>query len=225
MRPWTESLPKPLIPVSGRPFADLQLQLLADQGISDVVYSAGYRASQLQSFIGDGARWGLSVRYVVEDEHQLLGTAGALRLAADQGALAERFFILYGDSYLPIELPPVCDAYTARGLPALMTVLRNDGRWDRSNVEFRDGLVVHYDKDAPTPDMRFIDYGLSIMSRKLVEDNVPPDGTADLGRLFHQLSGSSFLAGFEVHQRFYEVGSLQGLRDLEEYLSDRARQA
>jgi prepilin-type processing-associated H-X9-DG protein len=217
----TESLPKALLPVCGKPFADHQLALLARRGVRRVVYSVAYKGDQIRAHVGDGTRFGLAVTYVDEGADRR-GTAGALRLALDRGVLPETFFVLYGDSYLPIALAPVADAFRTSGAPALMTVFRNDGRWDTSNVLYADGRVLLYDKSRRDPraaEMRFIDYGLSLLSRDVVADRVAPDTVADLGTLFHALSVEGRLAGHEVSERFYEVGSPEGLRDLEAFLT------
>jgi NDP-sugar pyrophosphorylase family protein len=219
MRRWTESLPKALIPVLGRPFADRQLEWLQAGGVSDVVYSIGYRGDMIRSALGDGSRFGLSIRYVDEGT-KLRGTAGALRLAVDEGALAESFFVLYGDSYLTVDLGKVWATFSHQSSPALMTVFRNDGHWDQSNVVYRDGVVDLYDKTGPRrDDMVFIDYGLSILSRCVIERSVPSGAPADLATLYHQLSVDGRLAGFEATTRFYEIGSEEGLQSLEAYLS------
>jgi NDP-sugar pyrophosphorylase family protein len=156
------------------------------------------------------------IRYVDEGE-QLRGTGGALRLAHQQGVLDESFLVIYGDSFLPVEFAPVWRSFHASGMPALMTVLRNQGRWDRSNVVYENGRLMLYDKQAD-PRMQHIDYGLSAFRRELF-DQMPE--VFDLATLLHQLSLDSQLAGFEVHQRFYEIGSPQGLSDLERYLDIR----
>ena len=154
-----------------------------------------------------------SIRYVDEGEN-LRGTAGALRLARGEGVLDESFFVIYGDSFLPVEFAPISSAFQASGQPALMTVLHNEGRWDRSNVIYQPGRVVLYDK-AAAPGMQYIDYGLSCFRRDLFDDPTP----SDLAVLFHELSVSGRLAGFQVHERFYEIGSPAGLRDFEQYLA------
>lgn len=220
MRPFTENRPKALLPVLGRPFADWQLRYLAAQGIERVTYSIGHGGDKLRDFVGDGSRFGLTVRWVSEGSH-LRGTAGALRLALDRQALDDAFFVLYGDSYLPISMARVSEAWRASGLPALMTVLRNDGRWDRSNVIYEPGHVMLYDKRAAEAQrirMHWIDYGLSVLTKGIVSNLVPQETVADLADVLKQLSLKGELAGFEVDQRFYEVGSMQGLKDLEAYL-------
>jgi NDP-sugar pyrophosphorylase family protein len=221
MRPLTESIPKALVPVLGRPFVDWQLELLTDQGVDRVTYCVGYRSAPLRAHVGDGSRYGVSVTWVDEGE-QLRGTAGALRLAYEEDALDDAFFVLYGDSYLPLDMRAVEAAWRKSGLPALMTVLRNDDRWDASNTIYADETVVLYDKSRPEQQrtaMRWIDYGLSVVTDDLVATMIPTATKADIAELMRDLSVAGSLAGFEVHERFFEVGSPAGLRDLEDHLS------
>lgn len=221
MRPATERIPKAMIEVVGHPFAHHQLTLLARQGVRRVVYCIGYLGGLLRDYVGDGARYGLAVDYVDEGEH-LLGTAGAIRLAVDQGVMDQGFLVLYGDSYLPIDIAPVWAA-SEQGLRPLMTILRNEGQWDRSNVRFDDGQPLLYDKRVADPaanGMRYIDYGLSVLTREVILARVPAATVIDLAEVFHALSLEGGLAGYEVTQRFYECGSPQGARDLEDYLSE-----
>ncbi len=222
MRPHTEQIPKALIPVLDRPFCDWQLELLAGRGVERVLYSVGYRGEMLRDHIGDGDQFGLEVSYVDEGK-DLRGTGGALRLALDEGALEEAFFVLYGDSYLPVDMAAIERAWKQSSEPALMTVFQNEGQWDRSNAIYRDGKVVLYDKDRPPKqieEMHWIDYGLSVLTRDAIAERVPPQGVSDLSDLTRELSREGQLAGYEVQHRFYEAGSPEGLADLERYLSE-----
>jgi NDP-sugar pyrophosphorylase family protein len=212
MRPLTETCPKTLLPAGGRPFAHHQLHWLAAQGITEVIYSIGHQGNRIRRYWTEEPSPIPSIRYVDEGD-QLRGTAGALRLAREEGVLDESFFVIYGDSFLPVEFAPIWSAFHAGRQPALMTVLRNEGRWDRSNVIYQPGRVMLYDKSA-APGMQYIDYGLSCFRRDMFDDPTP----ADLSALFHDLSLQGRLAGFQVHQRFYEIGSPEGLRDFERYL-------
>jgi NDP-sugar pyrophosphorylase family protein len=221
LRPQTEQIPKALLPVAGRPFADWQLRHLSAQGVERVLYSVGYRGEMIRDHVGDGSRWGLRVTYVDEGEH-LRGTAGALRLAQDLGELEPAFFVLYGDSYLPADMGEVERAWEAAEAPALMTLFRNDDRWDPSNAILRDGRVVLYDKSRPADriaEMHWIDYGLSVLRREIIADRCQPGDVADLAGLLRDLSLAGELAGLEVRERFYEAGSPEGLRDLEAFLA------
>ena len=214
-------IPKALVPVRGEPFAFHQLRLLAAQGVRDVVYVVGHRAAQIRDAVGEGSDFGLDVSYV-DEGGELHGTGGALRVALDSGSLAEVFGVLYGDSYLPTELAPIWAAFAASDRPALMTVHRNEDRWDRSNAVLEDGLVVAYDKrpEARDPRMAWIDYGFSVLRRSVV-DAVPAGATVDLAEIFRTLSSRGELAGHEVAERFYEVGSPSGVADLEHHLAGR----
>ncbi|HEX4404114.1 MAG TPA: sugar phosphate nucleotidyltransferase [Polyangia bacterium] len=233
MRPITETVPKALISVAGRPFIDHQLEWLVRHNVARVLLSVGYRGEMLRAHVGDGARYGLSVSYVDEGVN-LRGTAGALRLALEHGALEDAFLVTYGDSFLPIDFGDVWTRFRRAGLPALMTVFRNEGRWDTSNVIFEpdraspsgdgSGRVALYDKrreTRPAEDFAYIDYGLSALERRLVETEVPRTGKADLAELFHALSVRGQLAGLEVRERFHEIGSPEGLAEMETWIAAR----
>jgi len=214
MRPLTDTTPKTLLPVRGRPFAHYQLHWLAAQGVTQVVYSIGHRGEMIRRYWEREASPISSLRFVDEGE-QLRGTGGALSLAREQGVLEDQFLVIYGDSFLPVRFAPIWQAFQASGLPALMTVLRNRGRWDRSNATYQDGRVLLY-KKAGGPDMEYIDYGLSAFRREVLDGWGA--GSYDVAMVLHNLSVKGMLAGFEVDQRFYEIGSPVGLRDFEEYL-------
>lgn len=214
MRPFTDSCPKTLLPVRGRPFAYYQLQWLAAQGVHEVVYCIGHRGDLVRRYWALEAPPVRSVRWVDEGD-QLRGTGGALRLACEQGALEESFLTIYGDSFLPVRFAPIWQAFQAADSPALMTVLRNQGRWQQSNAIYQDGRVILYHK-AGSPAMQYIDYGLCAFRRGLFE-NITAE-VFDLAALLHELSMHGKLAGYEVAERFYEVGSREGLEDLEQYL-------
>jgi NDP-sugar pyrophosphorylase family protein len=216
MRPFTDACPKTLLPVFGRPFAYHQLHWLASQGVDEVIYSIGHQGQMIRDYWQSEPSPLRSIRYVDEGE-KLRGTGGALHLAREQGVLDKSFLVIYGDSFLPIEFVPVWHAFHASGMPGLMTVLRNEGRWDRSNTIYENGQVTLYDKQGD-PAMQYIDYGLSAFHIE-VFDHTPQ--VFDLAMLLHDLSLQGELAGFEVRQRFYEIGSPQGLADLELYLKIR----
>jgi len=206
------STPKALLPVAGRPFALWQLELLRDHGAERVVMCVGHQGDEVEARIG--APFGLEVRYA-HDPPGLAGTAGALRGAL--ALLGERFLVLYGDTYLRIDYADV--ARHAAGEAALMTVLENGGRWDTSNVLFRDGRVALYDKRAPTPQMRWIDYGLSVLTPGVLGEE------PDLSDVFARLSREGRLAGYLATERFYEIGTPASLAEAEAFLSGRAASA
>jgi NDP-sugar pyrophosphorylase family protein len=213
MRPITTSIPKALIEVAGKPFIFRQLEYLRGQGVSKVVLCLGFLGEQVEASIGDGSRFGVAVKYSF-DGPDLLGTGGALKRALPY--LGNRFFVLYGDSFLPCDFAAVQHAFTESGKPGLMTVLRNGDRWDKSNVLFRDGRVLEYNKRAPRPEMTYIDYGLGVLCSDVLASRLNGE-VFDVASVYHELSLTDRLAGFEVYERFYEIGSPEGLRDAENY--------
>ncbi len=219
MWPETKTVPKTLLPIADHPFAWWQLGWLANAGIDSVLYCVGHLGHQIVDYVGDGKAWDLSVRYVDEGDH-LRGTAGALRLAADSDALDDQFLVLYGDSWLQVDPAGVFQSASRRREPALMTVLRNNGAWDKSNVIFEHGRVTRYAKGLPDPppEMRWIDYGLLAFRRSMIVERVPPDQAIDLAGICTDLADEGDLAGFEVADRFYEIGSPTGRDELDELL-------
>jgi NDP-sugar pyrophosphorylase family protein len=226
MRSSVPDTAKSMFVVAGKPFIAWQLEWIVAQGVDEVVLSIGYKGEQIRSYVDDGRRFDLRVTYVDEGD-RLLGTAGALRLASDADALGDRFFVLYGDSYLDVALPEVWRHFARQECEALMTVYRNNNDGEVSNAVFDGTLVTRYAKNLPEPpkDMVFVDYGLLVFTRPLIEDHVAPDVEADLSTLLETLSADGSLAGFEATMRFFEIGSPEGLSALERELSARSRKA
>jgi NDP-sugar pyrophosphorylase family protein len=218
LRPLTETMPKAMIPVAGRPFIDHQLQLLSRNGIKDVVLCLGYLGEQIEAFVGDGSAWSLRVKYSWE-RGELLGTGGALKLA--EPLLDKTFFLTYGDSYLPIDYVEVAEAFLRGSNLGMMVVYENEDRFDRSNVFIDGALVCKYDKEEWTPDMVYIDYGLTALKREAVK-LIPPGTVSALDILIKNLVAKKQLAAFVTTTRFFEIGSWEGIRDLETFLTTKA---
>jgi NDP-sugar pyrophosphorylase family protein len=218
LHPVTETMPKALIEVAGRPFIDHQLAVLKAAGVRRVVVCLGHLGERVREHLGDGSAHGLELSYS-HDGPRLLGTAGALKRAAP--LLGELFWVLYGDSYLEADYRAVLEALPPRPALGLMTVLRNQDRWDKSNAVFRGGRVLRYDKRRASADMEYIDYGLALL-RATVLEFVPPDRPADLADLYANMAERGQLAGYEVTERFYEIGSPRGLEETRAHLEARA---
>ncbi len=216
LRPLTEKIPKALIDVEGEPFIAHQLRLLRSKGVHRVVVCAGYLGDLIKNYVGSGKQFGLEVDYSFE-QGALLGTGGAVKKALP--LLGSAFFILYGDSYLPCDYRAVHQAFALSGKKALMTVFHNRGNWDSSNVEFQKGQIIAYDKQTRTPRMTYIDYGLGVFQKEPF-DWVPAEQPYDLALLYQSLLQKGELGAFEVNQRFYEIGSWQGLEDMKRLVAD-----
>ncbi len=209
LRPITSSIPKAMVDVAGRPFIAWQLDYLRQQKVTHVTLCLGYLGEQIEAFVGDGTGFGLHVDYSF-DGPKLLGTAGALKQALPK--LGDAFFVFYGDSYLPIDFQQVAMNFQLQNKPALMTILKNNNQWDKSNVLFRDGVLLEYNKHHPRDEMAYVDYGLGVMSASVLASYSNKEAF-DLADVYHQLSITSDLAGHEVFERFYEIGSHEGLRE------------
>jgi NDP-sugar pyrophosphorylase family protein len=219
LRPLTERVPKALLEVNGKPFVEHQIELLVRNGVEEIVFCLGYLGEQVQTALGNGRKWGLKLNYVF-DGPVLLGTGGALQKALPY--LGEAFFVLYGDSYLECDYSAIEQAFWRSGRSGLMTVFKNMDRWDRSNVLFENGRVIRYDKKNRTPDMQYIDYGLGVLKADTFE-KYPRDKEIDLAAIYQGLAAGDQLAGYEVTQRFYEIGSLAGLEETRAYIGSKAK--
>jgi NDP-sugar pyrophosphorylase family protein len=217
LRPITEKIPKSLVTVAGRPFLAHQIELLRSKGLTRLVLCVGFLGEMIQREFGDGSEYGVSLEYSFDGPH-LLGTGGAVRKALPM--LGPRFFVLYGDSYLPIDYSAVAEGFTASGRPALMTVYANAGRYDTSNVWFENGEIKVYDKRNLRPEMRYIDYGLSVFNAAVFEA-MSADAQFDLADVLRDLAARGELAGYEVASRFYEIGSPAGLAELDALLKSK----
>lgn len=215
LRPITEKIPKVLVPVAGQPFLAHQLALLRREGITRAVLCLGHLGEMVEREFGDGSAHGVHLDYSF-DGPVLLGTGGALKRALPK--LGEKFFVLYGDSYLPMAFAPIAEFFARSGKLGLMTVYRNEGQYDTSNVVFGDGEIQVYDKKQRRPEMRHIDYGLSLF-RAAVLARYPADQAFDLADVMRDLVAEKQLAGYEVPERFYEIGSHAGLEELNRLLA------
>ncbi len=218
LRPLTETVPKALVEVGGRPFIDHQLALLHRNGIRHVVLCVGHLGEQIEAHVGNGRAYDLDVVYSYDGE-VLLGTGGALRRAAP--FLGSLCWVVYGDSYLDIDYAAILSHFTTRAPDklGLMTILQNDNQWDRSNVVFQQGRLLCYDKHVQTPDMTYIDYGAALV-RQGAWERIVPGQRADLADLYHALVAEGQMDGYVVTQRFYEIGAFSGLEETRTYLSE-----
>lgn len=215
LRPITEKIPKSLVEIAGEPFLFHQLRLLKKVGLKKVVLCVGYLGEMVREAAGDGSAFGIEVAYSF-DGPKLLGTGGALRQALP--GLGDAFYILYGDSYLLVDYLDVGKTFLESGKEGLMTVFKNEGRYDTSNVIFSDGALRLYSKKKRLPEMSHIDYGLGCLRRPTLE-KYPTDEPFDLAQVYEDLVPSRQLAGYEVFQRFYEIGSPEGMKELDNLLA------
>ena len=214
LRPVTEKTPKALLSVAGEAFLVHQMRLLYSHGLRKIVLCVGYLGEMIKTKLGDGSNLGVQIAYSF-DGATLLGTGGALKRALPM--LGERFLVIYGDSYMPVDYSAIVHAFVLSGKPALMTVLENAGRWDTSNVFFEAGKIRSYDKKRRTPEMRHIDYGVGVLNAAVFAP-YPDNASFDLADVYSHLVSEKKIAAYEVKQRFYEIGTRKGLAELDSLL-------
>lgn len=217
LKPVTEKIPKSMLEVAGKPFIHHQLELLREKGISKAVICAGYLGEQIKDYIKDGRDFGLEIDYSFDGD-KLLGTGGAIKKCLDK--LSENFFIMYGDSYLDAEFEIINEYFLKSGKTGLMTVFRNENKWDKSNIKFENGQILNYDKNSKDTEMEYIDYGLGMLNKRAFDDFGNRE-VFDLEEVYRNLLKKNDLSGYEMKDRFYETGSFIGLEETEKYLLSR----
>jgi NDP-sugar pyrophosphorylase family protein len=211
------TVPKAMVEVAGRPFIEHQLELLHRNGIRRVVLCLGHLGEQIEDHLGDGSRFAMELRYR-HDGKAALGTGGAVRSALPE--LGDVFWVMYGDSYMDIDYSAVLEKFDQNAAAlGLMTVIRNDDRWDRSNVIFRGGRLMRYDKKNRAPDMRYIDYGVQILRSEAAERLIA-NRPADVADLYRVLVSEGRMVGHEVNRRFYEIGTPGSLEETRRFLGN-----
>jgi NDP-sugar pyrophosphorylase family protein len=215
LRPLTSSIPKPMFPISGKPFLEHEINLLKRASINDIVICIGYQGELVRRHFEDGQSLGVRIRYS-DDGDKLLGTAGSLKKA--RTLLSDRFFITFGDAYPILDYKAAWNHFILTGKIALMVVYKNSNRYGRSNTVVQDGLVIFYSKKEKDPRMQYIEFGVTFMNRQAL-DAIPDDNPVDLEALYRQIISNNQMAALEVNQRIYDIGSPEGLAEFQQLVS------
>lgn len=208
--------PKCLININGKPFVDWQLDLLIKNGYSEFVFCVSYQSELVQRYLGDGSNKGIKIQYSMDGETQL-GTGGAIQNALP--LLGKSFGVIYGDSYLPINYSAIEEEFLNCNSQGMMTIYENKNQLDASNVEFVDGKLINYEKGSNDKRMLHIDYGITFFKESAFRPWMN-QSIFDLSQVCHQLAVNDQLMGFEVFERFYEIGSVQGIKEFSRYLEE-----
>lgn len=220
LKEFTKECPKSLVNVNGKPFFEYSLDLMIKAGFKKFLFLIGYKAEMIEDYFGDGSRYGIKIDYCY-DGKELLGTGGAVRRALD--LIEEDFLLMYGDSFMDINYEECVYRYfkgKESGRRAIMTVLKNNNMFDKSNVIMKDGKIVLYDKVNMTPEMEYIDYGVCMYERSLFEPYEKGE-KFDLAKIQNELSIEGKMEACEVTKRFYEIGNPDSLKEFTDYIRHR----
>ena len=210
----SKDTPKSMIKIEGKPFLEYQIEMLKKQSIKDIILCAGHLSEKIIEYFGDGKKFGVNIRYSHDDEKPL-GPIGALKNA--EPLLDDVFFIMYGDSYLFVDFKKVYSYFLEYEDLALMVAYKNFDKYDASNLAIKNGRIVACGKENKTKDMIYIDYGTSILRKKVLEI-VPKYTPYSTERFFSELVKKRELMAFETEERFYHIGNLKSLEEFRSYI-------
>ena len=213
LRPFTETIPKAMVPVGGRPFLEYQILFLRDQGIEEILLLVGYRAKQIEDFFGDGSKYAVRISYSREEVPR--GTGGALRLA--QPKLRDNFLLLNGDTYLPMKFRDAISCFLRLQPWGLVVAYKNDHFLSRPNLAVSSEMQV-IDTDPKSKNLTHINAGAVILSNRVLSV-IPEAQVYSLeNELFPKLIARGSLWAYETHVRYYDMGTHDGLKRLEGFL-------
>ena len=209
----THDIPKSMVEIKGKPFMEYQLDIFKRSGFKRALICLGHFGEQIETYFGDGSRFGIEIKYSYEDKP--LGTAGALKNTGT--LLDDRFFTIYGDSYIAPDFDDIWNVFRSKNKLGLMTVYKNNNLYDSSNTVIDGNMVTRYDKRNRTPEMACIEYGINLFHKDMLA-RIPKNCFYELGDVFISLIADDELLAYEVKERFYEIGSPSGLEDFKNYI-------
>jgi histidinol-phosphate phosphatase family protein len=205
--PFTETRPKPMVEVHGRPFLEYLVEMLREQGFSEVLLLLGYLPHVVQDHFGDGGRFGVRITYSVTAPEDL--TTRRLLVAREQ--LDSVFLLMYCDNYWPMQFDRLWEQYVSSGAPALTTVYSNKDRYSRDSVKVgADGFMEIFDRSRTTPGLQGVEISYAILRRDLLDRLTDPDLLIEEA-LYPQLTREKKLAAHVTDHRYYSVGSPERL--------------
>lgn len=218
LRPLTYEIPKPMVVVGGKPYLYYQLKYLQKFGYTDVLILIGYLGHYIQDYFKDGDDLGLNISYSIENEP--LGTGGALKGA--QSLLQEVFMLIYGDSFLPIDLKNLENSFNYSSMAGMVVVYDNRENTDVTSniaVDAQD-TILKYKKNSNDHDLNYVDAGISIFNKNVC-DLIPDKKKKSLEEeIFPSLVEQRKLFAYITNQRFYDIGNIQRLSVFENYITN-----
>lgn len=206
LRPLTLTTPKPMIPFHGKPFAHYLVELSKKNGIEEIVFLTGYLGEQFPAYFGDGSKFGVKISYNDTPLEDDTGT----RVRKAHHLLHDRFLLMYGDNYWPLDLKTLTAFHDTRKVPLTVTVYeRPHSEAKKNNVLVDDkGYVTAYDKKRETPGLNGVDIGFFIVEKEAL-DLLPEENSLFETSVMLPLISKRKLAGFLTKHPYW------GLTDAE----------
>lgn len=209
LSPISDELPKPMAPINGKPFLEYLFLLLKRNSLKKILLCVGYLGEKIEAYFGDGNRLGLEIKYSYEKE--LLGTAGALKLAAD--LIEDKFLLLYGDSYLDIDFADFIKSFQRQRTLGSIVIYDNllGDTNVKNNIAIKGDLITRYDKINTDSSLKYVEAGVSIFKKELLDLIVEHRVVSLENDIFSGLITNRKLSGYKSKTRFFDIGTLDRL--------------
>ncbi|MDQ3934590.1 MAG: NDP-sugar synthase [Actinomycetota bacterium] len=205
LRPLTLTVPKPVMPLAGRPFLTFMLDWLASHGVDDAILSCGYRSEGVRRVLGD-IYDGMRLRYVIEEEP--LGTAGPVRLAADEGVLADRFLVLNGDTLTDFDLSAEIEQHARTGAEGTLALygVKDTASYGVVPTD-PGGRVEEFLEKIDNPPTNRINAGAYVLERSVVERIEPGRASSFEREVFPRMASEGVLYGYMAEGYWIDIGT------------------
>ncbi len=220
LRPFTDTMPKPMIPINGRSFLEYLIETLKENGVTEVVLLIGYLSEKITEYFGDGSKFGINIKYStlpLFDEDGSENESGT-RIKTAAPLLDDFFLLMYCDNYWPLDLKKLSEFYFKQGVLASVTVYTNKDNFTKNNILVDDkGIVVKYDRSRETPNLNGVEIGFFIIDKKVLE--MFPDHKFHFEKeILPRLVEKRELSGYLTDHRYYSTSTPERVELIAKFL-------
>ncbi len=214
LRPLTDNLPKPMIPINRKPFLEYLLELLKKNGIKEVILLLGYLPDKIREYFGNGSDFGIKTKYSIGDVSFETGK----RIKNAEELLDDNFLLMYCDNYWPLNLKKVVEYHNNHNALVTVTIYTNKDNFTKSNMKVNDqGYVTLYDKSRKGKNLSGVDIGFFIINKKVFE-LMPDTNFSFEKKILPKLIEKKQLAGYLTDHKYYSIGKIERLPITEQFL-------
>ncbi len=206
LRPLTYEIPKPLIPVKGKPMLEHTIRHLKKYGVEDILLSVGHLSERVISYFGNGEKWGISIRYIRENEK--MGTAGPLKIA--EPMLNKNFLMLNGDVLSKIDLADLNHFHRQNSGLATIALVAVENPSHYGVVEIKGNQITGFLEKPKNPPSNLINAGIYLLDKEVL--NYVPQGPAMMEKdVFPKLAREGKMFGYTYSGPWFDVGTHERL--------------